>query len=164
MAVRCPRCGSDNPQYARFCSVCAQPIGMGYDASPPVTFTAEKPKKNDTMLIVAIIIVVVVVICGGIAWVFLSAVDTFADMKSGYLEVTIENQRFASVSYSLYVDGDKWDSGTVPILTRLTLSGEIYWWEGGEATHLQLTYGGLSQEKDVILREGGVVQTTFYIS
>jgi len=65
--MKCPNCGTENPDDAKFCLRCSTPLAPGAQAPMgPMMGAPPVQKKNNTMLIVIVVIVVVlaVVIAG----------------------------------------------------------------------------------------------------
>ena len=156
--VRCPQCGSENIDEAKFCQRCAAPLGAGVAmAAPPV-----QAKKNNTMTIVIVVIVVVValIIAGALIslYVFNNAVHNTSDLSmtvsgthvataseystapsagSEYLQVTVVITNHASIPtsvspllFTLKASGT--DYGYTPWVTSDTSSGAIL--AGGSST------------------------------
>ncbi len=58
--MRCPNCGTENPEDAKFCQKCSTPLVPGAQAPMGPMMAPPPQKKSNTMLIVVIVIVVVV--------------------------------------------------------------------------------------------------------
>ena len=68
MAMRCPKCGTDNPQDARFCNLCATPLYISPVGVPPHATAPTEPEKKSNLPLILVVVVVVCVIVAGIIW------------------------------------------------------------------------------------------------
>lgn len=124
MAVKCPNCGAENPDSAKFCQMCARQLSQYYQnqISAPVAPNLPKPKTHSNQLIITVVAVVVVVIVALAVYVIALKPDLRAELS--------------------YYAANDWlglaSSGTVSV------DGQIYnygYFEGGGTVYLHVYDG-----------------------
>jgi len=121
MAMKCPNCGTENSDEARFCQMCARALAPSYQVPDLVVQSVPAPKsKSNTIVIVAVAIVIVVAIIAVIAVVMIGAAPE-ADLRAdlSYSPANDGPERVGSgtiiVYGTIYNYGDKMGDGTMQL-------------------------------------------------
>jgi hypothetical protein len=148
--MRCPNCGTENIDQARFCQACARPLGPAYAVMPAPAQVAQPPSKDHTAIIVVVVIIVILAVIGAVVFAFLLVpkADLRADLQysasndwlglsnSGTITVfgTIYNYGNADGGGTVYLTvWDGYESHSIHIPTGVVLAGlsvSFYWSAG----------------------------------
>ncbi len=97
--MKCPNCGTENPDDAKFCQKCSTALAPGAQAPMPMMGPPPVKKKSNTMLIVIVVIVVIlaVVIAGTIL-----AINALQHTNDQDLTITfVSRETVSSTDYSI---------------------------------------------------------------
>lgn len=115
MAMKCPNCGTENVDQARFCQSCARPLGPAY--SQPQAYIASQPSQTSKAglsgLKLAILIVVIIAL-------LLAPIIIYTAPLSK-IKVIVSHSEYSSIGVDIYIDGTL--KGSVGINPGTTIVG-----------------------------------------
>lgn len=118
--MRCPNCGKENADDAKFCQMCARALAPSYIAPDLVVQRTQAPKSESHTLAIVVGIVVLLVVVGAIA-VMIIATAPKADLRAD-LSYSAANDLPGLIGSgtiivygTIYNYGDKMGDGTVQL-------------------------------------------------
>jgi len=166
MALKCPGCGRDIREDARFCEHCGFQIPGGAQSTQTWKPAIAPPpaEKSHAALIVAVVIVALVVI---LAVVFLAVVSTGS---SATIVITVNSTHILySVECRIFVGNSQIASGTLDPGHYVSYT-HTYHWLSSDPTTVRVsatsTGGGLGSESDyddITVSNGGTYTVDLYV-
>jgi len=93
MAMKCPKCGTENDDRSKFCQACGWALGPSYDQRPVQVPTA---KKTTPTWIIALVVILVLIV-GGIGASY--------SMPWSKIKVIVTHSEYSTIGVDVYIDG-----------------------------------------------------------
>jgi hypothetical protein len=166
MAMKCPGCGRDIREDARFCEHCGFQIPGGAQSTltwKPAIAPPPAEKSHAALIVVAVIIAIVVIL----AVIFLAVVSTGS---SATIVITVHSTHILySVECQVFVGTSQIASGTLDAGHDVSYTHTYHWLSSDPTTvHVSATStgGGLGSESDyndITVANDGVYTVDLYV-